>query len=560
MRQPSRPISRVPPEPSLNGTGPAGIAAAPARGPGNRATAALLLESIGPPGDALEQQAERVANQAASQRTAPATHDLFRSQPEEIRRAPKEENPADAETAMAEPAPETRQARTEAPPRIVDEDAEPGPGQMRKSEFMAALRSAICGTADAAMAGTGRTSQGCPWIDYWLGFYEGKNAAHLERAIRRFAPETAGAATARDYFAPITSRVRKSAETFTKTGEITGLPEDLGGGPSFGGGLLGAFGGMFFKSKPGRTRRVNPDSVRSQLGGGEAIPGGLRSRMESAFRSDFGHVRIHTDPGAAQLSDQLGARAFTVGEHVAFGPGEFRPGTPYGDALVAHELAHVVQQGDGRTAGASDHAALERNADSSAMGVVASTWSSAKSGLKNIGQSAVPRMRSGLQLQSCGPTYVTNRGATVETLSSGAPPMAPDITEAQADAQLTSLGLLSKVTKLRPPSNSYDCHGYTFLGGDRWINDDQVDAILADNGYAVTTTPSVGDIVVYRNGGAVTHSGIIVGVSGTTVTMVESKWGRLGLYRHAPSDVPPTYGSWQAYHTSRAGGHRLRSR
>jgi hypothetical protein len=329
-----------------------------------------------------------------------------------------------------------------------------------------------------------------------------------------------------------------------------------------GAGLLSSFGGMFFKARSGGVHAANPAAVRGQLGRGQAMPGGLRSRMESAFGSDFSGVRLHTDSAGSQLSDQLGARAFTVGEHVAFGSGEFRPDTPQGEALIAHELAHVVQQGSGKSgataAGQADHAALEENADGSAIGAVASLWGGTKVALRNIARNAVPRLKSGLQLQGCGPKFVTNRGATVETLSSGAPPLDPDVSEPAADAQLSSMNLLTKVTKLKPPTNDYDCHGFTFLGGDRWINDGEVEAILKDNGYSVTAAPVVGDIVVYRSGGNITHSGVIVGVSGTTVTLVESKWGRLGLYRHAPADVPPTYGLWMAYHTDR-GSHRLRS-
>ena len=51
------------------------------------------------------------------------------------------------------------------------------------------------------------------------------------------------------------------------------------------------------------------------------------------------------------MAGELGARAVTVGEHVAFAPGEYRPGTPVGDALLAHELAHVGQQADAGAAG-----------------------------------------------------------------------------------------------------------------------------------------------------------------------------------------------------------------
>ncbi len=52
----------------------------------------------------------------------------------------------------------------------------------------------------------------------------------------------------------------------------------------------------------------------------------------------------HTDSNASSVSNRVNARAFTVGNHVAFGGGEYKPGTLAGDALIAHELAHTVQQ------------------------------------------------------------------------------------------------------------------------------------------------------------------------------------------------------------------------
>ena len=73
--------------------------------------------------------------------------------------------------------------------------------------------------------------------------------------------------------------------------------------------------------------------------------------MSAAFGYDFSGVRVHTDAKAGELSSQLNARAFTIGSDVAFAGGEYQPGTLIGDALIAHELAHVVQQGGGTPAG-----------------------------------------------------------------------------------------------------------------------------------------------------------------------------------------------------------------
>jgi len=132
--------------------------------------------------------------------------------------------------------------------------------------------------------------------------------------------------------------------------------------------------------------------------------------MQPAFGRDLSDVRIHTGSTASRLSNRYGARALTVGNHVAFAAGEYRPGTPVGDALMAHELAHVVQQrGSSRSvaslqrgSGAID--ALEQDADSSAAGVVASLWQGVHGSASRIARNAVPSLRSGLRLQRCPAT------------------------------------------------------------------------------------------------------------------------------------------------------------
>lgn len=57
----------------------------------------------------------------------------------------------------------------------------------------------------------------------------------------------------------------------------------------------------------------------------------------------IGEVRIHSGPEASRLADEVGARAFTVGNHIVFGSGEFNPATRAGQRLLNHELAHVQQ-------------------------------------------------------------------------------------------------------------------------------------------------------------------------------------------------------------------------
>ena len=69
-----------------------------------------------------------------------------------------------------------------------------------------------------------------------------------------------------------------------------------------------------------------------------------RGFMEPRFGHDFGSVRVHAGPRAGDAAESVGARAYTVGSHVVFGTGEYRPGTADGQRLLAHELAHVTQQ------------------------------------------------------------------------------------------------------------------------------------------------------------------------------------------------------------------------
>lgn len=86
-------------------------------------------------------------------------------------------------------------------------------------------------------------------------------------------------------------------------------------------------------------------SQRLGLNEGRPLPSGTRSEMESLFGESLEEVRIHDDAKGAGLAATHGAEAVTSGQDVSFAPGRFQPGTLDGDALIAHELAHTVQQG-----------------------------------------------------------------------------------------------------------------------------------------------------------------------------------------------------------------------
>lgn len=92
---------------------------------------------------------------------------------------------------------------------------------------------------------------------------------------------------------------------------------------------------------PTRPQQAAPKAPASE---GEPLPDALRRDMESRFDADFSVVRIHRDARAAQASSALNAVAFTVGNQIHFGPGQFNPGSSEGRELIAHELTHTIQQ------------------------------------------------------------------------------------------------------------------------------------------------------------------------------------------------------------------------
>jgi hypothetical protein len=86
------------------------------------------------------------------------------------------------------------------------------------------------------------------------------------------------------------------------------------------------------------------DQVASRLGSGSALAPQALAAMNRFFGRDLGQVRVHTDGSASALAESLHARAFTVGEQIAFASGHYAPDQPEGLRLMAHELTHVLQQ------------------------------------------------------------------------------------------------------------------------------------------------------------------------------------------------------------------------
>ncbi len=98
---------------------------------------------------------------------------------------------------------------------------------------------------------------------------------------------------------------------------------------------------------------IAPDSVRDALGRpGQPLDAATRAFMEPRFGHDFSSVRVHADTKAAESAQAVNALAYTMGRDVVFGAGQYAPAIASGRQLLAHELAHVVQQAGARQADA----------------------------------------------------------------------------------------------------------------------------------------------------------------------------------------------------------------
>lgn len=89
--------------------------------------------------------------------------------------------------------------------------------------------------------------------------------------------------------------------------------------------------------------------LNSSKGGGSAMDKNTKQEMESGFGANFSSVNIHTDSKAVQMSEQLGAQAFTHGNDVYFNKGKYNPNSKEGKHLLAHELTHTIQQTGSKT-------------------------------------------------------------------------------------------------------------------------------------------------------------------------------------------------------------------
>ena len=255
-------------------------------------------------------------------------------------------------------------------------------GEGGQQGFMAELRSRVTQACNEELAPSGRTANDCPYIAHWLGHYETVSASHLDRAIQRYAQPAGRSPEA--YFEAVEGRVRSAVKTWAATGKVTGLPED---------------------GRSSDTRLGDGSDLQGTLGSGRALDAPIRSKLEGSYGADLKSVRVHTGGRAASMAKQQSSLAFTVGSDIVFGSDRYRPGTLPGDALIAHEVAHTIQQGgtphSTNEVSESHEASLEHEADAAAARAVTGQPAMITRGVSG---------RSGLKLQRCSSPDCTPHG------------------------------------------------------------------------------------------------------------------------------------------------------
>jgi len=200
-------------------------------------------------------------------------------------------------------------------------------------------------------------------------------------------------------------------------------------------------------SQPARGRPVGNSIVtpRSMAArGGRPLDTATRGEFEGRLGADLSRVRVHDDAEAASSASGLRSDAYTYGQHIVFGPGNHRPGTPAGRHLLAHELTHTVQQQSGAShvqgsfwSDVADGLSAVGNAISDAASAVGSAISTAASWLgdriRDVAQWAI-------DLVTQLPARLVRLGQTLVRGFWGIVTFIPDAIQALASGGLSGFG------------------------------------------------------------------------------------------------------------------------
>lgn len=136
---------------------------------------------------------------------------------------------------------------------------------------------------------------------------------------------------------------------------------------------------------------------------GSSLPAPLMRKFESSIGADLSNVRVHTGSESATAASSVGARAYATGQDIHFGAGQYDPSSSGGQHLIAHEVAHTVQQRGGAPSRqnklevSSPHDAAEHEADHAADAMVAGAPATVSSGGLAISRKPVDPSTGDLQ-------------------------------------------------------------------------------------------------------------------------------------------------------------------
>jgi hypothetical protein len=241
---------------------------------------------------------------------------------------------------------------------------------------------------------------------------------------------------------------------------------------------------------------VAPESVRQVLQTpGEPLPESVAASVGAGAAHHLAEIRVHADGAAARSAAQVGAAAYTVGRHVVFGAGRFRPYAIEGRELLAHELAHAAQQGLAEPGGpirmAKPGGAADRDADRAAATV------------RNGGVMPAPAERTAPVLQRKG-LYDDIKEAAYAGLISGL-----------RAAKRLHLGLLRKMADALP--DGFRRFGEAITDVVDVVDDILIGIVLGTIGIVVGFGEGVADLVM---GIYTLVMGILKGLYAATVSLL----------------------------------------
>jgi Domain of unknown function (DUF4157) len=288
-----------------------------------------------------------------------------------------------------------------APTQLIVDSGPLAAGQLEKTVFQGWLRDAVVLATEQVLGKLGATA-GCPFIDRYFSKYAALPAAATEGLIRRWVPSAKSAQSAAELIPPVVARAREAVRSWQATGrvppELAVLDPEVASAPAAA------------ASASGGANAMSLDHLEAELGAGDALDAATASRMSSALGSDVSTARLHSGPVAQRKAAEAGALAFAVGENVVLGARAPARGSLAGDALLAHELAHVAQQKHAASDPAArrkpiggEDAAAELDADrAAAAGLTPDQLSDQRiASLSALAGRAGDVMRTGLQMQRC---------------------------------------------------------------------------------------------------------------------------------------------------------------